>query len=130
MKKYDYYLEVTNDIENWMEWNEFDLSQFEDREEAAEYLNDILWTEDEITGNGSQFYANEEECEEYLCHNISLIIEACENFAVNYLELHKYYVQETLARCLDCTIRCYILPEAIEKALITWEGYGFKYKNI
>lgn len=35
MEKYDYYAEVANDIENWLDFNDFNLSQFEDREEAA-----------------------------------------------------------------------------------------------
>jgi hypothetical protein len=133
MEKYDYYAEVTNDIENWLDFNDFDLSQFENREDAAEFLRGELWAEDDITGNGSYGYAAEEVCEEYLCHNLNLLFDAL--FEFGELEeslldiLHKHHKEKNLARWADCTIRCYVLDNAIERALITWEGYGFKYKN-
>lgn len=135
MNKYDYYAEVANDIECWMDkdGNPFDLSQFKDREEAAEFLRDELWAEDEITGNGPNGYADEAECEEFLCHNLNLLFDAL--FEFGELEeslldtLHKCHKEKNLARWADCTIRCYVLDNAIEKALITWEGYGFKYKG-
>ena len=135
MDKYDYYIEVANDIECWMDkdGDPFDLSQFEDREEAAEFLYDELWAEDAITGNGPDWYASEEECEEFICHNLNLLFDAL--FEFGELEeslldnLHKHYKEKNLARWADCTIRCYVLNNAIEGALITWERYGFKYKN-
>ena len=133
MDKYDYYIEVTNDVECWLDQNDFDLSQFENREEAAEFLQDELWPDDEITGNGSYGYAAEEACEEFLCHNLNLLFDAL--FEFGELEeslldnLHKHHKEKNLARWADCTIRCYVLNNAIERALITWEGYGFKYKK-
>ena len=135
MDKYDYYVEVANDIECWMDkdGDPFDLSQFEDREEATEFLREELWSEDDITGNGSDGYASEEECEEFLCHNLDLLFDAL--FEFGELEeslldnLHKHYKEKNLARWADCTIRCYVLDNAIENALITWEKYGFKYKG-
>lgn len=133
MDKYDYYIEVTNDIECWMDkdGNLFDLSQFEDREEAAEFLRDELWAEDDITGNGPNGYADEYLCEEFLCHNLDLLIEAMREFDVMHdpFSIRSYIDNHRLARWADCTIRCYILDNAIENALITWEGYGFKYKG-
>ena len=134
MDKYDYYIEVTNDVECWLDQNDFDLTQFENREEAAEFLYDELWTEDAITGNGPDGYASEEECEEFLCHNLNLLFDALFEFGEldeSLLDaLHKHHKEKNLARWADCTIRCYVLDNAIEGALITWEGYGFKYKNI
>ena len=130
MNKYDYYVEVTNDIENWLDSNDFDLSQFEDREEAAEFLYDELWVEDDITGNGSYGYAAEEACEEFLCHNLYLLFEALFEFGEmeeSLLDkLHKYTKEKKFARWADSTIRCYVLGSAIENALTTWEKYGFK----
>lgn len=130
MEKYDYYIEVANDIENWLDFNDFDLSQFKNREEAAEFLLDELWSEDSITGNGPEGYASEEECEEFLCHNLNLLFDALSEFGelVGSL-LDKYHKEKNSARRADCTIRCYVLDDAIERALITWEGYGFKYKG-
>ena len=136
MEKYDYYIEVANDIECWMDKVEdpFDLSQFENREEAAEFLYDELWAEDAITGNGHwREYASEEMCEEFLCHNLYLLFEAL--FEFNEMEeslldkLYKHIKEKNFARWADTTIRCYVLGSAIESALITWENYGFKYKG-
>lgn len=132
MDKYDYYIEVTNDIECWMDkdGDSFDLSQFENREEAAEFLRNELWTKDSITGNGPEGYATEEECEEFLCHNWDLVIEGFDTFGVSVPDLRAQYKKNSLARYIDCFVRLYVLDNAIEGALITWEGYGFKYKNI
>lgn len=129
MEKYDYYIEVTNDVECCMDENKFDLSQFENREEAIEFLRDELWSEDSITGNGPNGYATEEECEEFLCHNWDLVIEGFDTFGVSIPDLRAQYKKKNLARYIDCFVLLYVLDSAIEGALITWEGYGFKYKN-
>lgn len=131
MNKYDYLEAITNDIECWMDkdGDPFDISQFENREEAAEFLYDELWSEDSITGNGPDGYDSENACEEYLCHNIDLIIDACDTFGVNYADLRMRYKKGTFAIYLDCTIRCYLLGQAVNNALEIWESYGFKYKE-
>ena len=133
MNKYNYLEAITNDIECWMDKDEdlFDISQFEDRDEAAEYLNDELWDEDSITGNGPYGYADEYTCEEYLCHNLDIVIEAMSEMDVlsDPFRFRNYIDKGRLARYLDCMIRCYLLSQAIDKALETWEGYGFKYKG-
>ena len=131
MNKYDYYIEVANDIECWMDkdGDPFDLSQFENRDEAAEFLRDELWAEDDVTGNGPNGYASEEECEEFLCHNWDLVIEGFDTFGVSIPDLRAQYKKNNLARYIDCFVRLYVLGNAIESALITWEGYGFKYKG-
>lgn len=128
--KYDYYMAVANDIECWMDkdGDPFDISQFKERDEAISYLVDELWDEDSITGNSSE-YDDEYSCEEYLCHNFDLAIEACREYCVD-IDHILYQVQKgRLARFLDTTIRCYVLPAAVEMALINWEEYGFKYKK-
>ena len=135
MNKYDYYIAVTNDIECWIDKDGvlFNLSQFKNRKEAAEFLYEELWTEEAITGNGPNGYASEKKCEEFLCHNLNLLFDAL--FEFGELEeslldnLYKHYKEKNLARWADCTIRCYILYNAIEDALINLEGYGFKYKG-
>lgn len=131
MNKYNYLEAITNDIECWMdrEGDPFDISQFENREEAAEFLRDELWTEDDITGNGPDGYASEEECEEYLCHNWDLVIESFDTFGISASDLRAQYKKNNLARYIDCSVRLYVLDNAIESALITWENYGFKYKG-
>ena len=53
MEKYNYLEAVTADakqaiLENMNDWN------FSDREELEEIANDILWFDDNVTGNGSR----------------------------------------------------------------------------
>lgn len=131
MNKYNYLEEITNDIECWMDkdGDPFDISQFENREEAAEFLNDKLWDEDAITGNGGGYYDTEYQCEEYLAHNIELIAIACAEFCIDIETITRHLRANELARYLDCTIRCYLLGQAVDKALEIWESYGFKYKE-
>lgn len=123
MEKYNYYAEVANDIVCWMDdyYDPFDLSVFSDRSTAADWLYEHLWTEDEITGNGNDWYDSEEKCEEYICHNLDLALFACEEFCMDSMSLMKHWKNGELARCLDTTIRCFILMQAIYDALEEWE---------
>lgn len=129
MNKYNYLEAITNDIECWMDkdGDPFDISQFKDRDEAAEFLNDKLWDEDSITGNGDNYYDTEYQCEEYLTHNIEWAVIACEEFGIDIKTIIEYLHANDLARFLDCTIRCYFLARAIDNALEIWESYGYEY---
>ena len=51
---YNYLEAMVEDITEWMEYNNFDLSEYTDLEEAHEYLHDELWEEDDIIGNGEK----------------------------------------------------------------------------
>lgn len=136
MDRYNYLEKITNDIECWMDkdGDPFDISQFKDKEEAKEFLYDELWVEDAITGNGSYGYADEFLCEEYLCHNLDLLFEALFEFGEMEESLldniHKHIKEKNFARWADCTIRCYLLSEAIDKALKIWENYGYEYSKM
>lgn len=133
MNKYNYLEAITNDIECWMDkdGDPFDISQFESRDEAAEFLYDELWDEDSITGNGLYGYADEYLCEEYLCHNLDILLEAINELDIlsDPFQLRSYIDNHKIARYLDCAIRCYLLSEAINKALKVWENYGYEYKK-
>lgn len=132
MEKYNYWKEVANDVYCWMDrdGNPLDISQFSNREEAADWLFDELYTEDSITGNGTFGYATEELCEEYLCHNLDLLIIACDEFDVSWKVAKVHYENKQLARYLDCTIRCYVLMTAIYNALTEREQGGERYMDI
>lgn len=131
MNKYNYLEAITNDIECWMDkdGDPFDISQFKDRDEAAEFLNDELWDEDFITGNGGNYYDTEYQCEEYLAHNLGWIVIVCEEFGIDMENIIEHSHENDLARYLDCIIRCYLLAQAIDNALEIWENYGYKYKG-
>ena len=131
MERYDYCKEVANDIINWMDDknNNFQLSNFEDKEEAGQYLNDMLWADSSITGNGPIAYASDLECEEYICHNLDLVFAACDCFGISSEVLRDHLHEHKLGIYLDCLIRCYVLGEAIDMALAEYESYGETYKN-
>lgn len=84
-----------------------------DRDEWAERLNDDLWNADSVTGNASgSFTFNTYTAEEYLCHNMEILAEACDEFGQDMGEAVKRG-----AEFCDVTIRCYYLAQAIEAAL-------------
>ena len=111
MEKYDYLEEVTNDVRDYIS-NEIDYKDFDSLDGLREYLNDELWTEDSVTGNGSGSYTfNAYYAEENLCHNWDLLEEACNEFGC---------LDEAISKgpeYCDVTIRCYLLGQAIEKVL-------------
>ncbi|WP_394910560.1 hypothetical protein [uncultured Robinsoniella sp.] len=112
MRNYNYQEAVKNDVMDYIK-NEIDFKDFDNIDELEEKLNDDLFTEDSVTGNGSGSYTfNTYEAEENLCHNIALLKEACEEFGSDIGEL----VQKGAESC-DVTIRCYLLGQAITEAM-------------
>ncbi len=108
---YNYMEAMTEDIKEYIK-NEVTLSDYSDRDELEEYLNDTLWTEDSVTGNASGSYTfNTYRAEEYICHNLDLLAEAVQEFG--YTE----NVLEKGAEWCDVTIRCYLLGQAIVEVL-------------
>lgn len=110
MNKYNYYQEVKNDVLDYIRCNEIFINE-ENRDEIFEQLNDELWTNDSVTGNGSGSYTlNTWEAEEYLCHNFDLLAEALREFGCDFSVLENSVTA-------DVTIRCYILGSAINDAI-------------
>lgn len=112
MEKYNYMESVKADILEYIEDNEIKVTT-DNREEIEERLNDDLWTVDSVTGNGSGSYTfSSWRAEEYLCHNLDLLAEACEEFGSDAAKL----LSDGVEAC-DVTIRCYLLNQAIREAL-------------
>lgn len=113
METYDYREAVKEDVLEWIKDNESILQEYaDDREGLEEYLNDTLWTEDSVTGNGSGSYTfSTYKAEEYICHNLDLLGEALEEFGEDGDVLKRG------AEWCDVTIRCYLLGGAIAEAL-------------
>lgn len=111
MERYDYLEAVKEDVLNYINENNIVVTS-ENREEVEQDLNDTLFTCDSVTGNASGSYTfNTWTAEEYLCHNWELLAEALTEFGcdMSYLERG--------AEACDVTIRCYMLGQAISKAL-------------
>lgn len=112
MENYNYLGQVTADakeaiLENMEYWN------FDDRKELEEVAYDELWADDSVTGNGcGSYFCNAWNAEEALCHNLDLLVDACEEFGQDIGEAFKQGVE-----ACDVTIRCYLLGQAIAAAL-------------
>ena len=108
MEIYDYLNAMTDDILEYLE----NLSDEELKDLNEERLYDDLWAEDSVTGNGSgSYWFSDYKAREALFGNNSLFIEAANSFD----EPLDTYVQSPKAA--DVTIRCYLLGEAIDRAL-------------
>ena len=119
MENYNYLEHVTEDaknaiLENVGEW------EFVDREELKQVANDELWNNDSVTGNASGSYTfSTWQAEEYLCHNMDELADACEEFGQDVGEA----VKQGAEYC-DVTIRCYLLSQAIDAAIDELEEEG------
>ena len=91
------------------------FKSLEARDELYTKVYDALYVDDNVTGNSAEFYTyDNDEAEEYLCHNIRLLGEALDYFKE----------EENCANALlkgacycDVVIRNYLLGSAIKEAL-------------
>lgn len=109
---YNYYEAVKEDVKQYIEDNADYYNYAEmSRDELEQELNDTLWTEDSVTGNGSGSYTfNSNEAFDNLKGNLDLLAEACEEFG-------SVDVLKDGAEACDVTIRCYLLGNAINEVL-------------
>ena len=109
MEKYNYMEAVTNDVLEYIAQNDITVNS-DNRKEIEYSLNESLWADDSVTGNASGSYTFcRRTAEEYLCHNLDLLGEACAEFGCT----PEYDNPEAC----DVTIRCYLLGAAISAAL-------------
>lgn len=108
---YNYFESIKEDVKDYIN-NNIDLKEYE-REELEQTLNDDLFVDDTVTGNGSGSYTfNTIEAEENLCHNMDLLKDAADYFGEDIGDL----IGRGAEAC-DVTIRCYLLPQAISEVL-------------
>lgn len=112
MLGYDYREAVKDDVLEYIS-NEINFKDFETIEDLEEHLQEVLFTEDSVTGNASGSYTfNAYEAEENIAHNLDLLAEALNEFGESL-----DYLLENGAEAADVTIRCYLLSECIGDAL-------------
>lgn len=112
MERYDYRAAVLADVNEYISCN-INLADWAGRrDDLEEELNEKLWVEDSVTGNGSGSYTfSTWEAEENLCHNMDLLADALREFGGDC------DILERGAEACDVTIRCYLLGECISEAL-------------
>lgn len=120
MEKYNYEEAITDNLKDWL-INETDILEQNDLnyEDLFELIYDEAFCIDSITGNGPDYYDTEDNCSKYLAGNIDLLYLAARDFCIDddINTLIKHYEDKSLARYFDCTIRCYLLGECIDKVL-------------
>ncbi len=116
---YNYLEAVKDDIKQYVRDNNI-LSEYDGPEDAKEALNDDLWVEDSVTGNGSGSYTfNREQAKEYLFDSndgLDLLREAVSDFGIDAETIVDHFMSEDW-EWFDVTIRCYVLGQAIDEAL-------------
>lgn len=116
---YDYRQAMKDDITDYI-LNNYDLSDYETYDEALDAIEDDLWVEDCITGNGGMFYDTEEKCLQYVGNNLKLLFEAADAYEWSIDQIKD---KNNPAQHCDCLIRCYLLGECLNKVLHDmWEG--------
>lgn len=104
--RYDYMEAMTADIRTWIADNDW--------HGGACDLEDELWNDDSVTGNASGSYTmNTELAKEYVLDNTGMLKDAltefgCEDKAIDILCYDEW-------EYADVTIRCYLLPYAIDR---------------
>lgn len=119
---YNYLEAMKEDIRNYLADNEWRLSDYS-RDKLEEKLNDDLWDDDSVTGNGSGSYTfSTADARNYvIADGEEYYQEAVEEYGMD---------AETIAEHLfdyeyiDVTIRCYLLGQAISEVMDEMEEHG------
>ena len=76
--------------------------------DVVEALNDAMWTDDSITGNGSgSYWCNAWGAEEALCHNWNLIRDMVSEYMTD-ISINKFSPEQ-----MDVSIRCFLLNSVL-----------------
>lgn len=111
MNKYNYYEAVCEDIRDYINDNDIQVTS-ENKESLYQELYDELFISDCVTGNASGSYTfNTWQAEENVCHNLDLLAEACAELG-SCIDL-----LENGAEACDVTIRCYLLSQCLNDVL-------------
>lgn len=114
---YDYREAMQDDIREYIN-NEIDITEYMgNRDELEEKLNDELWTNDSVTGNGSGSYTfNSYKAGEYVKDNIDIVKDMASEFGIDAETIGEKFLDEEW-EYFDVSIRCYLLGECISAVL-------------
>ena len=112
---YDYLEAMKADIYDWLEWNRW--FEEHDMDDAEAELEDALWAEDSVTGNGSGSYTfSSQRAKEYVMDNVDLCKEALTEFCTPAQTVCDHFLDGDW-EWFDVTIRCYMLSRAISDVM-------------
>jgi len=115
------YLEqIKEDIREYIEDNyttEEITEKMEDRDSFIDELDENLWTDDSVTGNGSGSYTfSRAKAQEYVMNDIETVQEALREFCVEADTIAKKFLESDW-EYFDVTARCYVLGMGISEVL-------------
>lgn len=122
---YNYLEAMENDVREAIK-NDYDLNAWRgDRDGLEEKLNDDLWIDDSVTGNGSGSYTfNREKAREYVQDDGREYIEdMCADFGIDAAEVGRRFLDDDW-EWFDVSIRCYLLGQAVAAVLDELEENG------
>lgn len=123
MKSYNYREAVTADIIDYIR-SDVATADFDSREDFAEWLNDDLWTADNVTGNASGSYTfSREKAKEFVFADPDTVAEALKEFCTEAQTIAEKFLSMNW-EYFDVTARCYVLSECIESALDFLDNEG------
>jgi hypothetical protein len=115
MEEYNYLEAVKADVLEYLN-NEVDFDEFADRDALEEYLYDVLFVDDSVTGNGSGSYTfNSFEARQYVICNLPLLIEISEDYGS--LKDTMLHIKDENWEYCDVVIRCGVLHQSISDVL-------------
>ena len=127
VKNYNYLEAVKEDVKVWIMDNSSQFEEIKDNNKidgaidwdgVKDDLNEILWNEDSITGNGSGSYTfNREKARDYVLSDGLQYLEDLVNEGwLTYESIGKYITNYNF-ESLDVSLRCYFLSQAIEETI-------------
>jgi uncharacterized protein YcgL (UPF0745 family) len=123
MEKYNYMNAMLDDVRDYIAENIDRADYIGNREELEEKLYDDCFIADSVTGNASgSYYCNAYRAEQALAGNLSLLAEALDEFGSEPEEYKKALCSPEYA---DCTIRCYLVGQAVAEVLDELEDSGY-----
>lgn len=129
MKNYNYLEAVKEDVKTWLMDNSDQFEEIKnnnkidgviDWDGVKDDLNDTLWNEDSITGNGSGSYTfNSEKAREYVLDGDGWqhLEDLADGGWITYESIGKDVTNYNF-ESLDVALRCYFLSQAIEEAIV------------
>ena len=116
MTKYNYLESIKANVMEYIN-NEINLTDYEDKDDLEQFLNDELFTEDSVTGNASGSYTFcRQTAKEYVTENMEECIEALKEFCVEAETVAEKFLSEDW-EYFDVSIRCHLLDQAISEVL-------------
>ena len=117
---YNYSEAIKDDIRTYLD-NDFDWSRITedelDTDDLKELLNEELWTEDSITGNGSGSYTfNRHTAKEYVMDNEEVLGEMIIDYGLTAEDVGYHFINNDW-EYFDVSIRCYLLGSCIDEVV-------------